>query len=82
MSIINRATPGPKLRVGRIRIMEQDSVVEVSAESAKILMPGMNRGDFHGRAVRVVIEHDETHGMGRGQGRRYGGFHKKRPHHG
>ena len=78
MSVINRATPGPKLRVGRVRIMEQDTVVEVSAEAADILMPNLNGLDFHGRRVRAVVETDATHGMGRGHSKP-GGFHK-RPH--
>jgi hypothetical protein len=68
ISVINRATPGPKLRLGRIRIMERDSVFEVSPESAAILMPGLNTAEFQGRKVRAVIEHDATHGMGRSHG--------------
>ncbi|HMP75202.1 MAG TPA: DEAD/DEAH box helicase [Kiritimatiellia bacterium] len=81
ISIINRATPGPKLRLGRIRIMEQDSVFEVSSEAADLILPGLNRAEFHGRPVRAVVETDPTHGMGRGHaaGKRPGGFHK-RPH--
>jgi ATP-dependent RNA helicase DeaD len=85
ISIINRATPGPKLRLGRIRIMEQDSVFEVSSEAADLILPGLNRAEFHGRQVRAVLETDPTHGMGRGHasgkrpGHGGGGFHK-RPH--
>ena len=69
IAIINRATPGPKLRVGRIRIMEQDSVFEVSSETAQMILPNLNRTEFHGRQVRAVLEQDPTHGMGRGHGR-------------
>ena len=84
ISVINRSTPGPKLRLGRIRIMEQDSVFEVSPESAGVILPNLNRAEFHGRQVRAVVEQDPTHGMGRGHasGRRHGGPRpfEKRPH--
>lgn len=73
ISVINRATPGPKLRVGRIRILEQDSVFEVSAETAGIILPNLNQADFHGRRVRAVAERDPRGGAERGPGRP-GGF--------
>lgn len=83
MSVINRATPGPKLRVGRVRIMEQDSVFEVEASAAQVLLPNLNRGEFNGRRVRAVLEQDPTHGMGRGH-RRPEGYvkrsHRPPPH--
>jgi ATP-dependent RNA helicase DeaD len=69
ISVINRATPGPMLKLGRIRIMEQDSVFEVGADAAQILLPNLNRADFQGREVRAVLEQDPTHGMGRGHAR-------------
>lgn len=86
IAVINRATPGPKLKVGRIRIMDQDSVFEVSSETAQVILPNLNQAEFHGRQVRAVLEQDPTHGMGRGHARgpgpsRPGGFHK-RPHGG
>jgi ATP-dependent RNA helicase DeaD len=83
MSVINRATPGPKLRVGRVRIMDQDSVFEVEASAAQVLLPNLNRGEFNGRRVRAVLEQDPTHGMGRGH-RRPEGYvkrsHRPPPH--
>jgi len=69
ITLINRSTPGPMLRVGRIRILERDSVFEVAAEAAEILLPRLNAAEFHGRQVRAVVEQDQTHGMGRGHGR-------------
>ena len=81
IAVINRATPGPKLKVGRIRIMEQDSVFEVSSETAQLILPNLNRTEYHGRQVRAVMETDPTHGMGRGHARGPGGF-RPRPHGG
>ncbi|MBM4155622.1 MAG: DEAD/DEAH box helicase [Lentisphaerae bacterium] len=78
ISVINRATPGPKLRVGRIRILEHDSLFEVSADSARILLPNLNGGDFNGRRVRAVVDHGPARAEARGPGRP-GGF-RKRPH--
>jgi ATP-dependent RNA helicase DeaD len=65
IAVINRATPGPKLKVGRIRIMDQDSVFEVAADTAQVILPNLNQAEFHGRRVRAVLEQDPTHGMGR-----------------
>ncbi len=79
ISVINRATPGPKLKVGRIRIMEQDSVFEVSSETAQVILPNLNRAEFGGRLVRAVLEQDPTHGMGRGHARGPGRFHRPPP---
>ena len=39
IGLINRATPGPMLKLGRIRIMEQDSVFEVAQGAEEILIP-------------------------------------------
>ena len=78
ISVINRATPGPKLRVGRIRILDQDSVFEVSADSARILLPNLNGGDFNGRRVRAVVDRGPARGEARGPGRP-GGY-PKRPY--
>ncbi len=65
IGVINRSTHGPKLRVGRIRIMEQDTVFEVSSETAASILPNLNRADFNGRRVRAVLEQDPTHGRRR-----------------
>lgn len=78
ISVINRATPGPKLRVGRIRILEQDSVFEVSTDSARILLPNLNQADLNGRRVRAVVDRAPAQGASRGPGRP-GGF-QKRPY--
>jgi ATP-dependent RNA helicase DeaD len=78
ISVINRATPGPKLRVGRIRILDQDSVFEVSTDSARILLPNLNGGDFNGRRVRAVVDRGPAPDAVRGHGRP-GGF-QKRPY--
>ena len=73
IAVINRCTPGPKLRVGRIRIMDQDSVFEVAPETAQAILPNLNRTEYHGRQVRAVMEQDPTHGVGRAPRRGPGG---------
>lgn len=81
ISLINRATPGPMLRVGRIRILEQDSVFEVSSESAQVLLPGLNQGQFEGRALRTVVEQDPSHGAPRQYHAGHRKFAKKQHRH-
>ena len=42
ISLINRATKGPKLPIGRIRTMEESSTFEVPKEDARELMANLN----------------------------------------
>ncbi len=64
ISLINRATRGPMLRVGRIQIMDQDSVFEMYSEDARNVLPLLNRAVFNDRAVRAVAVDDERRGPG------------------
>ena len=54
ITLINRATRGPMLRIGRIRVMDQDTVFEMSSEDARGVLPHLNRTVFNDRAVQVV----------------------------
>lgn len=56
IGLINRATPGPMLKLGRIRIMDRDSVFEVAAGADEILLPNLNKANFNNRPVKCVIE--------------------------
>jgi ATP-dependent RNA helicase DeaD len=53
ISTINRATRGPKLPVGRIRIMEHAAYFEVAAEDAATLISNLNRANFGDAKIRV-----------------------------
>jgi ATP-dependent RNA helicase DeaD len=64
IGLINRATPGPMLKLGRIRIMERDSVFEVAADAAEILLSNLNKASFNNRPVKCVGEHGESRGGG------------------
>ena len=56
ITLINRSTRGPMLKVGRIRIMEQSSVFEVDAAGVRTLMVGLNQAIYNDRSVRAVVE--------------------------
>ena len=59
ISLINRATPGPMVRVGRIQILEQSSVIEVPGPAASQLVPRLGQAVFRDRPVRAVVERGE-----------------------
>jgi ATP-dependent RNA helicase DeaD len=54
MTLINRATRGPMLRVGRVEIMDQTSVIEVGIEDTRDLVQMLNRQSFEGRTVQAM----------------------------
>ena len=62
ISLINRATPGPMLKLGRIRIMDQTSIFEVAAGADDILIPNLSRSNFNNRPIKCVHESREFHG--------------------
>ena len=62
IGIINRATPGPKLKLGRISIMEQATVFEIAGGNEKILMQNLNKESFKNRHLKCVPENDDSHG--------------------
>ncbi|RPI74597.1 MAG: DEAD/DEAH box helicase [Desulfobacteraceae bacterium] len=53
ISTINRATRGPKLPVGRIRIAEQSAYFEVAAADAASLIASLNRANYGANKIRV-----------------------------
>jgi ATP-dependent RNA helicase DeaD len=55
ISVINRATRGPMVRLGRIQIREQTSMFEVPAEAVPALEASLSRTVFEGRRVGVRI---------------------------
>jgi ATP-dependent RNA helicase DeaD len=64
IGLINRATPGPMLKLGRIRIMDRDSVFEVASGADEILLPNLNKANFNNRPVKCVRERGEFQGGG------------------
>lgn len=56
MSLINRATQGPKLEVGRIHITEHASFFEMIRSDAERILPALNRSLYANREVRVIME--------------------------
>jgi ATP-dependent RNA helicase DeaD len=56
MALINRATPGPQLRLGRIHVTEHASFFEMSRQDAERVMPALNRTTHAGREIQVVME--------------------------
>jgi ATP-dependent RNA helicase DeaD len=62
ISLINRATPGPMLRLGRIKVMESASVFEMYECDARALVPELNQREIDGRPVQVVPVSSFAHG--------------------
>lgn len=62
IGMINRATPGPKLKLGRISILEQASVFEIAGGNEKILIQNLNKESFKNRQLKCVPENDDSHG--------------------
>ena len=62
ISLINRATPGPMLRLGRIKVMESVSVFEMYDRDARGLVPELNQREMDGRPVKVVPVSGFAHG--------------------
>ena len=54
ISLINRATPGPMLPLGRIRVMDTDSIFEIPANAAEMLLGNLNRMTVQNRQIRAV----------------------------
>jgi len=60
MALINRATPGPLLRIGRIHITEHASFFEMARPDAQRILPALNRTEIGDRQVVVVMEEDRA----------------------
>ena len=81
ISLINRAMPGPKLHLGRIKVMESVSVFEMYAPDAQKVMDELNQVEVDGRDVHVVPVSSFAHQPDRGAARpAHGGGHSSRKH--
>ncbi len=60
ITLINRATRGPMVRLGKIRIQEQISSFEAPLEAATDLEASLTRGTFDGRKIGVRIAPGDT----------------------
>ncbi len=75
ISLINRATYGPKLPLGRIRISDTSTVFDVAGAGAKKLVNVLNRVSYHDKKVRAELLSDaetEKPGMEKPYKKRYG----------
>ncbi len=62
IGLINRATHGPMLKLGRIRLMEQSSVFEIAGGgNEKILMQNLSKGNFRDRQLKCVPDAGDSH---------------------
>lgn len=59
ISLINRATHGPMLRLGRIQLSDRDSVFEVAASGARKMLTHLNETLFNNRQIKASFEGKE-----------------------
>lgn len=62
IGVINRVTPGPQLRIGRIQINEQVSQFEVADAEARNLAQALSRANFNGRKINVRLVPESSGG--------------------
>jgi ATP-dependent RNA helicase DeaD len=55
IGVINRATPGPQLRIGRIQITEHVSQFEVAGETARDLAHALSRASYNNRKISARL---------------------------
>lgn len=53
ITMINRATRGPMIRIGRIHVTEQATVFQIPSPAAASLESSLNGTDFNGRTVQL-----------------------------
>ncbi|MCX6995530.1 MAG: DbpA RNA binding domain-containing protein, partial [Kiritimatiellaeota bacterium] len=80
ISLVNRVTRGPKLRLGRIKVMESVSVFEMFDHDAQLLVPELNQFEVDGRDVQVVTVDNFAHQDAEIRHPRYERDHRRRPH--
>ena len=61
ISLINRSTPGPMLKLGRISITENDTLFEVQASGVEKLLANLNKVQHGERQVSAVIDNQSGH---------------------
>jgi ATP-dependent RNA helicase DeaD len=64
IGLINRATHGPMLKLGRIRLMDQSSVFEIEGGSEDNLMQNLSKGNFKDRQLKCVPDSGDSHTHG------------------
>ena len=65
IGLINRATHGPMMKLGRIRIMEQSSVFEIAGGgNEKNLMQNLGKSNFKDRQLKCVPDSDDSRSTG------------------
>ncbi len=65
IGLINRATHGPMMKLGRIRIMEHSSVFEIAGGgNEKILMQNLGKSNFKDRQLKCVPDSDDSRSTG------------------
>jgi ATP-dependent RNA helicase DeaD len=63
IGLINRATHGPMMKLGRIRIMDQSSIFEIAGGgNENALMQNLSKSDFKGRQLKCVLDSDDSRG--------------------
>ncbi|MCX6986240.1 MAG: DbpA RNA binding domain-containing protein, partial [Lentisphaerae bacterium] len=61
IGLINRATHGPMMKLGRIRIMEHSSVFEIAGGgNEKTLMQNLGKSNFKDRQLKCVPDSDDS----------------------
>jgi ATP-dependent RNA helicase DeaD len=55
IGVINRVTPGPQLRIGRIQITEHISQFEVAGETARDLAHALSQASYNNRKISARL---------------------------
>ena len=78
IGLINRATHGPMMKLGRIRLMDHSSVFEIAGGgNEKTLMQNLNKSNFKDRQLKCVPDSDDSSDTGS----HVAGSHDAGPHH-
>jgi hypothetical protein len=78
IGLINRATHGPMMKLGRIRLMDNSSVFEIAGGgNEKTLMQNLGKSNFKDRQLKCVPDSDDS----RDSGPHESGSHDAGPHH-
>jgi ATP-dependent RNA helicase DeaD len=62
ISLINRATPGPMIKLGRINLFENSSVFEMAAGGEQMLMENIGRMKFKGLHLKCEADRGASQG--------------------
>lgn len=81
IGLINRATHGPMLKLGRIRMMDQFSVFEIAGGTEKNLMQNLSKANFNDRPLLCVPDSGGPRGDSSSSGDAAPRHHEKPVHH-